>query len=67
MRPYRSLRKFKILIEKESDKSIKILRTDDGGEYTSKEFETFCVNQGIMHEVTTPYTPYLLRVGTELY
>lgn len=50
-------RKFKILIEKESDKSIKILRTNGGGEYNSKEFETFYINQGIMHEVTTPYTP----------
>lgn len=37
-------RKFKTLIEKESDESIKILRTDGGGEYTSKEFEIFCVN-----------------------
>lgn len=49
--------KLKILIEKESDKSIKMLRTDGGREYTSKEFETFYVNQGIMHEVTSPYTP----------
>lgn len=50
-------RKFKTLIEKESDKSIKILRIDGGGEYTSKEFETFCFNQGIVHEVIAPYTP----------
>ncbi|CAJ2645977.1 unnamed protein product [Trifolium pratense] len=50
-------KKFKVLIEKESEKSIKILRTDGGGEYTSKEFENFCTNQGITHEVTAPYTP----------
>lgn len=50
-------KKFKILIEKENDKSIKILRTDGGGEYTSKEFENFRINQGIVHEVKTPYTP----------
>ncbi|KAK2439455.1 putative mitochondrial protein [Trifolium repens] len=47
----------KILIEKESEKSIKILRTDGGGEYTSKDFEDFCKNEGIAHEVTPPYTP----------
>ncbi|CAJ2667520.1 unnamed protein product [Trifolium pratense] len=50
-------KKFKVLIEKESEKSIKILRTDGGGEYTSREFENFCTNQGITHEVTAPYTP----------
>ena len=36
-------RKFKVL-KKESDKSIKILRTDGGGEYTSKDFEDLCMN-----------------------
>jgi len=50
-------KRFKILVEKESDKSIKVLRTYDGGKYTSKEFEAFCTSQGIAHEVTTPYTP----------
>jgi transposase InsO family protein len=50
-------KRFKVLVEKESEKSIKILRTDRGGEYTSKEFEVFCVNEGIVHEVTAPYTP----------
>lgn len=45
-------------MEKEIDKSIKILRTDGGGEYTSKDFEAFCMNQGVVHEVTAPYTPH---------
>ena len=44
-------------MEKESEKSIKILRTYGGGEYTSKEFEAFCTNHGVVHEVTAPYTP----------
>jgi hypothetical protein len=52
------LKKFKILIEEESDKSIRILRTNGSGEYTSKEFEAFCVSQGIVHEVTAPYIHY---------
>jgi len=49
--------KFKILVEKQSRKSIKILRTDGGGEYTSKVFEKFCEDNDIVHEVTAPYTP----------
>ncbi|PNX76333.1 putative LRR receptor-like protein kinase [Trifolium pratense] len=43
-------KRFKVLIEKECEKSIKILRTDGGGEYTSKDFENFCISQGIVHE-----------------
>jgi len=48
---------FKILVEKQSGKSLKILRTDGGGEFTSGEFENFCRDNGIIHEITTPYTP----------
>ncbi|WJX60656.1 hypothetical protein P8452_45840 [Trifolium repens] len=50
-------KKFKALVEKQSGKSIKVLRTDDGGEYTSTEFENYCKEKGIIHEVTAPYTP----------
>ncbi|GAU33702.1 hypothetical protein TSUD_148530 [Trifolium subterraneum] len=50
-------KRFKPLVEKQSDKSIKVLRIDGGGEYTSKEFENYCKDQGIIHEVTSPYTP----------
>jgi len=54
---FKMFQKFKILVEKQSGKSIKILRTDGGGEYTSKLFEKFCEDNGIVHEVTAPYTP----------
>ncbi|GAU47337.1 hypothetical protein TSUD_101250, partial [Trifolium subterraneum] len=50
-------KRFKTLVEKQSDKEIKVLRTDGGGEYTSKEFENYCKDQCIIHEVTTPCTP----------
>ena len=33
------------------------LRTYNGGEYTSKEFESFCKEVGIKRELTTPYNP----------
>jgi transposase InsO family protein len=45
-------KKFKRRVEKESEKSIKIVRTDGGGEYTSNEFKQFLVEQGINHEVS---------------
>ena len=50
-------KKFKPLSEKQSDEVIKVLRTDGGGEYNSHEFQVFCDEEGIIHEVTSPYTP----------
>ena len=36
---------------------IKTLRTDNGGEYCSDEFETFLKERGILHQTTAPHTP----------
>jgi transposase InsO family protein len=44
-------------IENLSERKIKILRSDNGGEYTSKEFVNFCKDVGIKRELTTPYNP----------
>lgn len=33
------------------------IRCDNGGEYTSKAFRTFCRGEGISMEFTAPYTP----------
>lgn len=37
--------------------SIKTFHTDNGGEYTSKEFSDFCSSKGISRELVPPYTP----------
>jgi transposase InsO family protein len=50
-------KEFKVLIENFSERKIKILRLDNGGEYTSKEFINFCKYVGIKRELTTPYNP----------
>ena len=54
---FEKFKEFKALIENLSDKKIKTLRSDNGGEYTSKEFEAFCKDAGIKRELTTPYNP----------
>ena len=41
----------------QKDRRIKTLRTNNGGEYTSKYFESFCKEAGIKRELTTPYNP----------
>ena len=38
---------FKALVEKESGKKIKALRSDNDGEYVSQEFKDFCAAEGI--------------------
>ena len=49
--------KFHALIERETGRKLERLRTDNGGEYTSREFEEYCSNHGIRHEKTVPGTP----------
>ena len=37
--------------------NIKTLRSDNGGEYTSNEFERFCADKGISREFSNPHCP----------
>ena len=40
-------KEFKALVENQTEKKIKVLRTDNGGEFCSREFEEFCKKCGI--------------------
>jgi transposase InsO family protein len=48
---------YRAQVENLTGKKIKILRSDNGGEYTSKGFCDFCVEAGIKREYTVPYNP----------
>ena len=48
---------FKALVENQFGSTIKTLRTDGGGEYTSNHFKSFCLDNGIQHQLSCPYTP----------
>lgn len=50
-------KEFKNLVENESEKRIKILRSDNGKEYINKDFRLFLEKYGIQHQTTNPYTP----------
>jgi hypothetical protein len=54
---FNMIKEFKALIKNLSKRKIKILRSDNGGEYTSKEFVSFCRDVGIKRELTTLYNP----------
>jgi hypothetical protein len=48
---------FKVTIEVETEKKLKVLQTDRGGEFTSVEFRQYCTERGVHHQFTTLYCP----------
>jgi len=48
---------WKSLVEKSSGKKLKAMRTDNGGEFTSTQFNDYLRTQGIRHEQTILKTP----------
>lgn len=48
---------FKALVEKKTDKNLKCLRSDPGGEFTSDEFTRYCEGYGIKRQMSAPRTP----------
>lgn len=41
----------------EAENDVKKMRSDNGGEYSSKNFADFCTENGILHDFTNPYSP----------
>ena len=54
---FETFQKWKALVENQSDKHIKFLRSDNGGEFCSAAMEDYLSKCGIHHEHTHPYTP----------
>jgi transposase InsO family protein len=48
---------YKVEVENQLVKKIKRFRSDRGGEYFSNGFDLFCVEYGVIHERTPPYSP----------
>jgi hypothetical protein len=48
-------KEFKALVENLTKRKIKILQSDNGGEFTSEEFNEYCKEAGIKRELSTPY------------
>ena len=54
---YSKFCEFKALVEKESRKKVKALRSDNGGEFIFGEFKDFCSAEGIQRELIAPHNP----------
>ncbi|GJT38694.1 ribonuclease H-like domain, reverse transcriptase, RNA-dependent DNA polymerase [Tanacetum coccineum] len=52
-----TFKEFKKSIENELRTTLKMLRTDRGGEFTSNEFMQYCKENGIARQLTAPYSP----------
>ncbi|RVW91789.1 Retrovirus-related Pol polyprotein from transposon TNT 1-94 [Vitis vinifera] len=48
---------YKNEVENQKNKTLKMLRSDRGGEYEFTTLSEFCALHGIVHQTTTPYTP----------
>ncbi|KAE8690665.1 hypothetical protein F3Y22_tig00110893pilonHSYRG00252 [Hibiscus syriacus] len=53
-----TFKNFKARVELDSGNKIKCFRTDNGGEYTSEEFDDFCRKEGIKRQFTVANTPH---------
>jgi hypothetical protein len=54
---FERFQEFKALVENQTGKKIRCLRSDNGGEYTSNDFDDYCVREGIRREMTVAYNP----------
>ena len=54
---FKTLKWYLTRVDKETSKSLKCLRSDRGGEFTSHEFKLFCNDRGIKRQTFAPRTP----------
>ena len=45
------------MVEYQTEKKVKKLRTDNGMELCSDQFNSYCKSEGIARHYTVPYTP----------
>ena len=54
---FNKFKAFKIPVENETEAKIKCLRSNNVGEFTSKDFNLFCETHGIKRHILATITP----------
>jgi hypothetical protein len=54
---FEKFKQYKALVENEIGHKIKVLRSDNGGEFVSKKFDAFFAECGIQRQTSAPYSP----------
>jgi transposase InsO family protein len=48
-----------VRVERQLGEKLRFIRTDNGNEFAKDEAQHWCRKKGIIHQLTTPYTPEL--------
>jgi transposase InsO family protein len=54
---FEKFKQYKALVENEIGHKIKVLQSDNGGEFMSKKFDAFLEKCGIQRQTSAPYSP----------
>ncbi len=54
---FEKFKQYNLLVENEIRHKIKVLRSDNGGEFVSKKFDAFLAEYGIQQQTSAPYSP----------
>ena len=49
---FQKFKEWKTVVENQMGRKVKVLRSDNGGEYISKEFKDYLVSKGIKHQLS---------------
>jgi transposase InsO family protein len=52
-----TIRRAQATVEAECGRKLRVLRTDNGGEFTVVEFVLYCVDEGVQYHYSAPYSP----------
>ena len=54
---FKTFKEWKTLLENQTGKKVKRLRTDNGLEFCNRDFDNFCKAEGILRHKTVVNTP----------
>ena len=52
-----AIRRAQATAEAECGRKLRVLRTDNGGEFTAAEFASYCADEGVQRHYSAPYSP----------
>ncbi len=53
---------WKAMVERATGRKLKVLRSDNGGEYKSDQFVEYLRSEGVRHELTVPKNPQQMEL-----
>ena len=63
---FSKFKEYEAEVANQTDKRIKVLCTENGGEYMSKQFENYLKMKGLVHQTTVPHPPQQNGVAERL-